>query len=189
LNYPTFRKYFDSCRVSDKTKLPTLETKNTEDGEPYSVIIKQPLLNVTLNHTLASVDGMILPQAYDADKDEIYKMSVENESAKGVMTAEQLKYIRSMIGTIGAAQLSFSVNNGICVMHLFNSKSSDSFDQTCVVTSDAKTSGFTLTITADSFMLLPLSKYNFILDADGLIQFNEVREDNIEVTVCIATIA
>lgn len=185
LLYSKFKQYFSACQVSDKTKIPILETTNDEDGEPISVIIKQPAIGAKIQHTLASIDGIIKPALYDAENDTFLEIGVNEESAKFELAADQLKYIKSMSGTIGATNVRFHVNQGICDITLFNPKTSDIFTQSYPVTCAAGANNFELQITSDVLELLPSSKYDLTLDKDGLFHFHEVREDAIEVNLYV----
>ena len=105
LSYGQFKKCFSSCQLTSKdgSGNPILETVNSdEDGEPVSVVIKQPAINAKVEHTLASVDCIMKPDLYDIDNDTFYDIGVTEESAKFTLSNEQLNYIQKMIGVVGA---------------------------------------------------------------------------------------
>ena len=188
LSYAQFKKCFSSCQLASKdgSGNPILETVNSdEDGEPVSVVIKQPALNVTVEHTLAAVDCILKPGLYDSTNDTFYDIGVNEESAKFALTNEQLNYIQKMIGVVGATNVKFTVNAGLCTITAFNPKTSDVFSQTYSVTSDPAAPIFNVTISAAKLALLPSSEYNVVIDKDGMIHFAEKRSDAIDVNIYI----
>lgn len=182
-SYPKFKQFFTSCQVSDKSKQPILETVNDEAGEPLTVVIKQPVINAELKHPLAFVDAIIKPALYNAEDDSYFEIAVTEESAKFELTNEQLRYIQSMVSTVGATNIKFSVNNGICTITLFNPKTSDVFSQSYAVTTLPNSTAFDITISATSLSLLPNSKYALTIDKEGLIHFAQERTDGIDVNL------
>lgn len=187
LNYIKFKQYFTACQVSDKTKLPILETINDDEAdEPATVVIKQPVINAEIKHSLAEVDGIIRPALYNADEDSYYEIGVNEASAEMVLTAEQLNYLQKMVGNVGATSIKFSVNNGICNITLFNPKTSDMFSQSYAVKTKDDVA-FDAIISEKALALLPSSNYNVTIDKDGMIQFSEDRTDGINVNLYLMT--
>lgn len=188
LSYAQFKKCFSSCQLSSKdgSGNPILETINSEeDNEPVSVVIKQPAINAKVEHTLAIVDCIMKPDLYDAEKDSFYDIGVTEESAKFTLTVEQLNYIQKMVGIVGATNIKFAVNAGLCTITAFNPKTSDIFSQTYSVASIANAPAFNITISAARLALLPSSEYNVTIDKEGMIHFAETRDDGIDVNVYI----
>lgn len=188
LSYAQFKKCFSSCQLvsKDGTGNPVLETKNSEeDGEPVSVVIKQSAINVVVEHTLASVDCILKPGLYNAEEDTFYDIGVTEESAKFALTNEQLHYIQKMAATVGATNIKFTVNAGLCTITAYNSKTADIFSQTYSVTSDPNAPTFTVNISSTKLALLPSSEYNVIIDKEGMIHFAENRTDGIDVNLYI----
>lgn len=188
LSYAQFNKCFSSCQLASKdgSGNPVLETKNSEeDKEPVSVVIKQPAINVVVEHTLASVDCILKPGLYNAEEDSFYDIGVTEESAKFALTNEQLHYIQKMANTVGATNIKFAVNSGLCTITAYNSKTADVFSQTYAVESDPKTPSFTVNISSTKLALLPSSEYKVIIDKEGMIHFAEIRTDRIDVNLYI----
>jgi hypothetical protein len=90
-----------------------------------------------------------------------------------------------MIGVVGATNIKFSVNNGLCEITAFNPKTSDVFSQTYAVTSLPNAAAFTVTISSTKLELLPSGEYAVIIDKEGMLHFAEVRQDGIDVNVYI----
>jgi len=182
--YQKFKQYFSACQVSDKTKLPVMETVNDEsDNEPVTVVIKQPVINTEIKHTLGIVDAIIKPALYDAESDSYFDIGVNEESAKFALSVEQLRYIQGMVSTVGATNIKFAVSNGICTITLFNPKTSDVCSQSYSVVTLPNGQDFDITISATSLSMLPMSKYNVTIDKDGMIHFAEERTDGIDVNL------
>lgn len=190
LSYDNFKRYFNSCQVStkDNTGLPVLKTVNDDEGEPVTVKIEQPLLNAKLSHTLAMTDCMIKPSLYDEANDSFFSIDVNNESAKFALSSEQMNYLQKMIGTIGATNIKFKVDNGICTITLYNPKTSDVFSQSYAVTCDPAEQ-FEVSIAVSSFGLLPTAGYNITIDKEGILHFAQDRTDDISVNLYIMTLA
>lgn len=125
------------------------------------------------------------PGLYDAENDTFYDIGVTEETAKFALTVEQLSYIQKMVGIVGATNIKFVVNSGMCTITAFNPKTSDVFSQTYSVTCDEKTPAFNIVISAAKLALLPSSEYNVVIDKEGMIHFAEVRKDGIDVNVYI----
>lgn len=188
LSYAQFKKCFSSCQLPSKdgSGNPILETINSdEDKEPVSVVIKQPAINAKVEHTLASVDCIMKPDLYNIDEDTFYDIGVTEESAKFSLTNEQLNYIQKMIGVVGATNIKFTVNNGLCEITAFNPKTSDVFSQTYAVTSLPDAPAFTVTISSTKLEILPSGEYAVIIDKEGMLHFAEVRQDGIDVNIYI----
>lgn len=190
LSFDQFTKYFSSCCVPSKDGAgsPVLETENDDGDEPVTVIIKQPLINAKVTHTLAAVDCLIKPALYNPDDDTYASIDVINESAKFNLTNEQLSYLQKMIGVVGATNVKFSVDNAICTVTLFNPKTSDVFSQSYAVTIDNDPSKFELSIPASNFAMLPRSDYNLTIDREGMLHFAQTRNDGIDVNLYLLTI-
>ncbi len=169
--------------------MPVLETVNDDDNEPVTVVIKQPLINAKVSHTLGATDCMIKPALYNEEEDSFFTIEVNNESAKFKLSAEQLSYLQKMIGTVGATNIKFNVDNGVCTITLYNPKSSDVFSQNYVVECDNEAEQFELSISTTSFGLLPTSEYNIIIDKEGMLHFAQCRQDGIDVNVYLMTLA
>lgn len=182
--YQKFKQYFSACQISDKTKLPVMETINDDtDGEPVTVVVKQPVINTEIKHNLGIVDAIIKPALYDSENDSYFDIGVNEESAKFALSVEQLRYIQGMVGTVGATNIKFAVSNGICTITLFNPKTSDVCSQSYSVETLPNGQDFDITISASSLAFLPMSKYNVIIDKDGMIHFAEDRADDIKVNL------
>ena len=151
-------------------------------------MIEQPLLNAKLSHTLAMTDCMIKPSLYDEANDSFFTIEVNNESAKFALSAEQMNYLQKMIGTIGATNIKFKVDNGICTITLYNPKTSDVFSQSYAVTCDPAEQ-FEVSIAVSSFGLLPTAGYNITIDKEGMLHFAQDRTDDISVNLYIMTLA
>lgn len=185
LNFTKFKQYFLSCQI-DKTKLPILETINDELNEPVTLVIKQPLINAEIKHTLASIDCMFKPALYNAEQDKFMSIGVTEATAKFEISNEQMSNLQKMISTIGATNVQYSINQGVCTITLFNPKTADVFSQCYPVTTIDESVKFDITISATGFNLLPNSKYNVVIDKEGLIHFAEMREDDIDVNFYLA---
>lgn len=168
--------------------MPILKTVNDDEGEPVTVKVEQPLLNAKLSHTLAMTDCMIKPSLYDEANDSFFAIDVNNESAKFALSSEQMNYLQKMIGTIGATNIKFKVDNGICTITLYNPKTSDVFFQSYAVTCDPAEQ-FEVSIAVASFGLLPTASYNITIDKEGILHFAQDRADDISVNLYIMTLA
>ena len=165
---------------------PILETINSdEDKEPVTVVIKQPAINVKVEHTLAQVDCIMKPDLYNAEEDKFCDIGVTEESAKFSLTNEQLNYIQKMIGVVGATNIKFTVNNGMCEITAFNPKTSDVFSQNYSVTSLPNIPAFNITISATKLALLPSGEYAVTIDKEGMLHFAQTRTDTIDVNIYI----
>lgn len=189
-SYDNFKRYFNSCQLhtKDNTGLPILKTVNDDNGEPVTLKIEQPLLNAKLSHGLAEIDCVIKPALYDAEHDSFLAIGVNNESAKFALSTEQLSYLQKMIGTIGATNIEFKVDNSICTIKLYNPKTFDIFSQNYAVTCDPAEQ-FEVSIAVTSFGLLPTASYNITIDKDGLLYFAQDRSDDIAVDLYVMTLA
>ena len=188
LSYAQFKKCFSSCQLPSKDNSgdPILETINSdEDKEPVTVVIKQPAINVKVEHTLAAVDCIMKPDLYNIEEDKFYDIGVTEESAKFALTNEQLNYIQKMIGVVGATNIKFTVNNGMCEITAFNPKTSDVFSQNYSVTSLPNMPAFNITISATKLALLPSGEYAVTIDKEGMLHFAQTRTDNIDVNIYI----
>lgn len=125
------------------------------------------------------------PDLYNIDEDTFYDIGVTEESAKFTLTNEQLNYIQKMIGVVGATNIKFTVNNGLCEITAFNHKTSDVFSQNYAVTSIPNAPAFNITISATKLALLPSGEYAVTIDKEGMLHFAQTRADSIDVNIYI----
>lgn len=177
IDYNKFNSYFNTFRPKEVDKAPLLMTEPDEHGEPRFVFINSQITTAEIKQTLANIDVIskpifetINPGDVDIDFD---------------FTEDQFAEIRKMVSMTDADSAKFTINGDMVTLCLFSSRSADTFVRNYKANITAKKS-FAIVCPSTAISQIPFGAYNITIDAEGLVVFNQKREDEIVLTLYVA---
>lgn len=174
IRFNKFVQYYNNYCSKDKT--PILETDNDKQTkEAIYIHIKSPVIASEIKHKLTSAD-LITKSCFEEGID------AGDKDADVDFTEAQFAQIKKMISLVDATNISFSVNQDICRIKLFNPKSPDVFEQDYVMNNTCD-SAFSVTLPINGFIRIPNAAYNMGIDEEGMLHLHQTRDDKLDLDI------
>lgn len=157
--------------------LMSIEYNNDECEEAIALHIKSSLRNAKMTHRLANEDVITKPN--------FNKVNFPSNDSIVNLTEEQLKTINARLKLIGADRMKYAFSGNTLTLTLFTTKTGDIYAEDYTLENPVS-EDFELVTPATGFTLLPIGNYKINVSKAGLMEFNLVRQDDIDLKLYIA---
>jgi len=179
IDFKRLVSYYNTFTTAGKTETEDLPTLSVEYNNDNAVImyIKSDKTKSSFKHRLASEDVIVKPR--------FNKIKFKSVDAKLVLTEDQVVEIDKMMRLTSADRIKWGYEGDTCNLTLFNTRTNDTWENKYLLSEEASKT-FEMTTMAKGFGFLPTGGYNIEVSVEGIMSFEQKREDDISLVLYIA---
>lgn len=174
--YNTFNKPNKDEKLADSPVL-SVEYNDDEATEAIVMHIKSKKGKASFRHRLANEDVIVKPT--------FSKVKFPSTDAKFSLTKNQIDELNKLISLTAADRIKWSFNGSLCTITLFNTRTSDTYENDYALSTSTETP-FEFTTLSKGFGLLPEGSFNVEVCKNGIMDFKQDRDDKIDLQLYIA---
>lgn len=179
-DYTLFKKYFNIFNKATKdpatTNKPLLEIETNNNSQSEKLIISSSIDDRKFITTLGDPAVVTKPQ--------FNKIVFPSVDAQLSLSSADVADLQSMINIISADVIKFTCKDSTCTIELTSNFTGDKYSTTYNLT-EAIQVPFEICTPKTGIVALPKEAYNVRFCSRGLIEFKQLREDDINLTIYV----
>lgn len=177
-DYSKFKKYFNKFDKPAKdpamSNTPQLDIETTAQGAGYMLKVSSSIDSRCFNNKLGDPTVVAQPQ--------FNKIVFPSVDAELTLSAADVADLQSMVNTVSADNIQFSCEGSTCRVTLRNNFSGDTYSSEYPLVNTIQVP-FEINTPKTGIMALPSDSYQVKFCSRGLIELNQLREDDIKLTI------